>query len=45
MVLWSPPPVPHLACMEELLIDVLAAGLTLVVERLVLRLIRRVRPA
>jgi hypothetical protein len=41
----SPPPVPNLAAVEEMLINVLAASLAYLLERLVLRLIRHLLPA
>jgi hypothetical protein len=40
----SPPPVLILAAVEELLINVLAASLAYLLERLMLRLIRHLLP-
>ena len=37
----SPPPVPNLAAVEELLVDVLAAGLAYLLKLLAVRLIRQ----
>ena len=41
----SPSPVPNLAAVEELLINVLAASLAYLLEQLVLRLVRHMFPA
>jgi hypothetical protein len=41
---WSPLPVRNLAAVEELLINVLAASLAYLLERLVLRVIRHLLP-
>lgn len=41
----SPRPVPNLAAVEELLVDVLAAGLAYLLQLLVVRLIRQILPA
>jgi hypothetical protein len=41
----SPPPVPNLAAVEELVVDVLAAGLAYLLELLVVGLIRQILAA